>query len=247
MYNDSVMGGWENYLQDEFKKEYYASLYNQVNEGYKTNSLFPPQQLLYNALKMCPLEDTKVVIIGQDPYPQLGYANGLCFSCTTAMPKSLNNILRELKSEYSSELAKKPLNQNQLGVFNGDLSYWARQGVLLLNSILTVKKGKPLSCETWGWQALTVAIIRQVLIHNKNTVFLVWGKKADEIYNSAIDINLFNYQQILQDHKKLYAAHPVTAWNNKMSITYNKFEGCNHFVLANQYLIEHGITPIDWI
>jgi uracil-DNA glycosylase len=213
---------WKDVLSGEFEKEYFRKLTDFVRAEYKSGkTIYPKPQNIFNAFNLCPLSDVKVVIIGQDPYHEPGQAHGLCFSVENGidLPPSLINIYKEIESDIGHKSKT-----------NGDLSYWARQGVLLLNSTLTVRAHQAASHSGKGWETFTDAVIRAVSENRKNVVYLLWGsfaqKKADVV----------NAQQNLI----LKSAHP-----SPLS-AYRGFFGNHHFSKTNEYLIAHGETPIDW-
>ena len=213
---------WKDVLSGEFEKEYFQKLTDFVRAEYKSGkTIYPKPQNIFNAFNLCPLSDVKVVIIGQDPYHEPGQAHGLCFSVENGidLPPSLVNIYKEIESDIGHKSKT-----------NGDLSYWARQGVLLLNSTLTVRAHQAASHSGKGWETFTDAVIRAVSENRKNVVYLLWGsfaqKKADVV----------NAQQNLI----LKSAHP-----SPLS-AYRGFFGNHHFSKTNEYLIAHGETPIDW-
>lgn len=213
---------WKDVLSGEFEKEYFRKLTDFVRAEYKSGkTIYPKPQNIFNAFNLCPLSDVKVVIIGQDPYHEPGQAHGLCFSVENGidLPPSLVNIYKEIESDIGHKSKT-----------NGDLSYWARQGVLLLNSTLTVQAHQAASHSGKGWETFTDAVIRAVSENRKNVVYLLWGsfaqKKADCV----------NAEQNLI----LKSAHP-----SPLS-AYRGFFGNHHFSKTNEYLIAHGKTPIDW-
>lgn len=213
---------WKDVLSGEFEKEYFRKLTDFVRAEYKSGkTIYPKPQNIFNAFNLCPLSDVKVVIIGQDPYHEPGQAHGLCFSVENGidLPPSLVNIYKEIESDIGHKSKT-----------NGDLSYWARQGVLLLNSTLTVRAHQAASHSGKGWETFTDAVIRAVSENRKNVVYLLWGsfaqKKADCV----------NAEQNLI----LKSAHP-----SPLS-AYRGFFGNHHFSKTNEYLIAHGKTPIDW-
>ena len=213
---------WKDALSGEFEKEYFKKLTDFVRDEYKSGkTIYPKPQNIFNAFNLCPLSDVKVVIIGQDPYHEPGQAHGLCFSVENGidLPPSLVNIYKEIESDIGHKSRT-----------NGDLSDWARQGVLLLNSTLTVQAHQAASHSGKGWETFTDAVIRAVSENRKNVVYLLWGsfaqKKADVV----------NAQQNLI----LKSAHP-----SPLS-AYRGFFGNHHFSKTNEYLIAHGKTPIDW-
>ncbi|MCF7815679.1 MAG: uracil-DNA glycosylase [Candidatus Pacebacteria bacterium] len=213
---------WKKAFKNEFNKPYFEKLASSVSEAYCGDELvFPPKELIFNALNLCPLDDLKVVILGQDPYHGAHQAHGLCFSVQegTKVPPSLQNIYKEL--------------QNDLGIpirTIGDLSSWARQGALLLNATLTVLNGKPGSHQGLGWEQFTNAVIKKISDEKKHIVFLLWGKYAQD---KEKFINA-------QKHLILTAPHPSPF------SAYTGFFGCKHFSKANEYLKKHGRQPIEW-
>ncbi|MBR3565109.1 MAG: uracil-DNA glycosylase [Paludibacteraceae bacterium] len=212
---------WRKMLQSEFDKPYFAQLVQFVKQEYATQQCFPPAKLIFNAFDSCPFEKVKVVIIGQDPYHDDGQAHGLSFSVPDgiAFPPSLRNIYQEISNEFGT-----PIPQS------GNLTRWAEQGVLLLNSVLTVRAHQPASHQNRGWEELTDAAIYQLAKYRHNIVFLLWGSYAQR-KAAYIDPN---------EHYVLQTAHP-----SPLS-AYRGFFGCNHFKAANEYLAEHGIEPIQW-
>ena len=212
---------WRKMLQSEFDKPYFAQLVQFVKQEYATQQCFPPAKLIFNAFDSCPFEKVKVVIIGQDPYHDDGQAHGLSFSVPDgiAFPPSLRNIYQEISNEFGT-----PIPQS------GNLTRWAEQGVLLLNSVLTVRAHQPASHQNRGWEELTDAAIYQLAKYRHNLVFLLWGSYAQR-KAAYIDPN---------EHYVLQTAHP-----SPLS-AYRGFFGCNHFKAANEYLAEHGIEQIQW-
>ena len=212
---------WDKLLSDEFKKDYYLNLREFLKNEYRTQKIYPPMNDIYNALRYTAPSDTKVVILGQDPYHGYGQAHGLCFSVKPGIqpPPSLKNIFKELKNEYGIDEPS-----------TGELTGWAKQGVLLLNTTLTVREGQPQSHKGQGWEILTDAIIKMVNEKSVPTVFMLWGGNARAkkalIKNPA--------------HLVLECAHP-----SPLS-AYNGFFGCNHFTMANAFLKKNGIREIDW-
>ena len=216
-----ISGTWAKILNGEFKKEYYKELYRKVNEEYRTYRIYPPANDLFNALHFTPLEQVKVVILGQDPYHEEGQAHGLCFSVrpNVEIPPSLQNIYQELHEELGCRIPN-----------NGYLEKWARQGVLLLNTVLTVRAHQAHSHKEIGWESFTDAIIRAVDAQERPVVFMLWGRPAQA------------KKSLLRNpaHLVLEAPHP-----SPLS-AYRGFFGCGHFARANRYLQENGLTPIDW-
>lgn len=183
---------WYPILLDEFKSPYFQVLQEKVAQAYLLSDplVFPPQDQLFKAFEYCPWEDLHVVILGQDPYPTKGHANGLCFSVAAdvrPLPKSLHNIFKERSSDL--QLPDLP---------NGNLDHWARQGILLLNTVLTVQEGQPDSHKNWGWEQFTDAVIEKIATEKENIVFILWGAKA-QAKASRIDSS---------KHLILKAVHP---------------------------------------
>ena len=212
---------WDDILKEEFEKEYYLNLREFLKAEYSTRRIYPPMHDIYNALKYTSYKDTRVVILGQDPYHGEGQAHGLCFSVKPGVkfPPSLQNIFKELNAEYG--MTPPP---------TGELSGWAKQGVLLLNTTLTVREGQPQSHKGKGWEVLTDRIIELLNEKNEPTVFILWGGNARA--KKALIKN--------KNHLILESAHP-----SPLS-AYAGFFGCNHFVLANNFLSEHGLNTIDF-
>ncbi len=215
--------GWKQHLKPEFDKPYFKELTERVRHDYADPSVkvYPPGRDIFAAFDASPFDDTKVVIIGQDPYHGPGQANGLCFSVAPGvqMPPSLINIFKEVSADTGAPLPS-----------NGDLSRWARQGVLLLNSSLTVKEHQPKSHSGIGWETFTDAAVDALANSRDNLVFLLWG--SDAIRKGAkIDRNR---------HLVLTSPHP-----SPLS-AHRGFFGNHHFSQANDYLVAHGKSPIVW-
>lgn len=213
---------WKNILSDEFEKDYFKNLTDFVRGEYLSGkTIYPKPQNIFNAFNLCPLPDVKVVIIGQDPYHEPGQAHGLCFSVENGidLPPSLQNIYKEIESDIGHK-----------SITNGDLSAWARQGVLLLNSTLTVRAHVAASHSGHGWETFTDAVIRALANNRKNIVYMLWGSFAQK-KAEFVDT---------QNNLILKSAHP-----SPLS-AYRGFFGNHHFSLANEYLVKNGKTPIDW-
>jgi len=212
---------WYRLLKKEFSKDYFKKLRNFVIDEYSNKDILPPYNLIFNAFNLTKLEQIKVVIIGQDPYHGTGQANGLCFSVSNRqkIPPSLRNIFKELKEDMNIE----PPN-------NGSLNHWAKEGVLLLNSILTVESGKPNAHKSIGWETFTESVIKLISLKMNNIVFLLWGKYA---HNKELLIDC-------KKHLILKASHP-----SPLS-SYRGFFGCKHFSKTNSYLINNGKEEIKW-
>ncbi|MFQ6342884.1 uracil-DNA glycosylase [Campylobacter sp. VTCC 70190] len=212
---------WKEFLKDEFLKEYFLELKKQYLHALKCQKIiYPPANLTFNAFKLCPLEETKVIILGQDPYHQPYQAMGLSFSvpCGVKIPPSLNNIYKELHNDLGIKPCK-----------NGDLSSWAKQGVLLLNSILSVEANKPASHNNWGWQKFSDSVISKLSEEKSALVFMLWGNYAKS-KEALIDKN---------KHLILKAAHPSP-------LARSGFLGCKHFSKANEFLKNKGKKEIKW-
>ena len=212
---------WDALLRDEFSKEYYLKLREFLKKEYFSNEVFPPMEDIYNALRYTPRENTRVVILGQDPYHGPGQAHGLCFSVRAGVqkPPSLKNIFKELNEEYG--MPEPP---------TGELTGWAKQGVLLLNTTLTVRSGAAASHKGQGWEILTDRIIELVAKSETPVVFMLWGGHA-RAKRALIDS---------KKHLVLECAHP-----SPLS-AYAGFFGCGHFRRANEFLASHGLPEIDW-
>ncbi len=219
--NIPIEPGWSKILAPELTKPYFVELLHKVDAAYRTQTVYPKQSEIFTAFNHCPFENTKVVILGQDPYHGAGQAHGLAFSVPDgiAIPPSLKNIFKEI----SSELKTPPPT-------SGNLERLAHQGVLLLNSTLTVEAGLAGSHQSLGWEQFTDAVIQKISQEKANVVFLLWGKAAIS-------------KRILIDeatHLVLTAPHP-----SPLS-SYRGFFGCKHFSQTNQYLVENKLTPITW-
>lgn len=217
-----VLGNsWDEILKDEFEKEYYQKIRKFLVYEYNHYRIFPDMHDIFNALKMADYNEIKVVIIGQDPYHEEGQAHGLCFSVQKGIttPPSLVNIYKELQSDLGCYIPN-----------NGFLEKWAKQGVLLLNNVLTVRKGQANSHKTCGWEIFTDRVIQELNKREKPIVFMFWGANAKK--KELLVTN--------KNHFILKAAHP-----SPLS-AYNGFFGCKHFSKANEFLEKNNILPIDW-
>jgi uracil-DNA glycosylase len=212
---------WDEILKIVFASEWFKKFYHIVEEEYQNNTIFPPKDYIFNALKLTPYKDVKVVIVGQDPYHGVGEAHGLSFSVQKGIkvPPSLQNIYKELESD----LGITPPN-------NGDLTAWAKQGVLLLNAVLTVEKDKPASHRKLGWERLTDYIIKTLNNKNEPVVFILWGNFAKE--KASLITN--------PKHLVLTSPHP-----SPFSARYGFF-GSKPFSKTNAFLIQNNIKPINW-
>ena len=212
---------WKQLLSDEFAQDYFVKLASFVKNEYLTQTVYPPPKWIFRAFDECPLDTLKVVTLGQDPYHTPGVANGLSFSANegNAIPPSLLNIYKEIRTEFGIAIPKSP-----------NLTRWARQGVLLLNATLTVQKSLPASHQGKGWEQFTDAVIKHISANTEHVVFMLWGNFAKK-------------KEVLIDwtkHLVLKSAHPSPFSAN------NGFFGNNHFTQCNKYLAEHGQAPIEW-
>lgn len=214
---------WKEALKDEFARPYFEQIvFFLKTERLAGKTIYPPGPLIFNAFEQTPFDKVKVVIIGQDPYHGAGQAHGLCFSVQDGvpLPPSLVNIYKEIQSDIGVNMDMK----------KGNLTNWAKQGILLLNASLTVRANEANSHAKIGWATFTDAVIKKVVEQKSDVVFLLWGKFAQE-------------KQLLIDetkHHVLKAAHP-----SPLS-AHNGFFGCKHFSKTNEYLIKQGQDPIDW-
>lgn len=219
--NVSINESWKSVLCQEFEKDYFSRLRDFIHSEYRTKTIFPPAKLIFSAFNLCPFDKVKVVILGQDPYHEPHQAHGLAFSvlppCTP--PPSLVNIRKEIYDDIGRESSCR-----------GDLGYWASQGVLLLNSVLTVEQHKAGSHQNKGWEEFTDRAIERIANLKKHVVFLLWGSYAQR-KGSFIDETR---------HLILKAPHP-----SPLS-AYRGFFGSKHFSKTNEYLSAHALSPIDW-
>lgn len=212
---------WDNILKDEFEKDYYLNLRQFLKSEYSSRRIYPSMNDIFNALKASSFEDTKVVIIGQDPYHGFGQAHGMCFSVKKGVepPPSLKNIFKELESDVGFKYTG-----------HGELTKWAEQGVLLLNTVLTVREASPNSHKGKGWENFTDRVILELNKKDSPVIFLLWGANAK------------NKARLITNpiHIKLETVHP-----SPLS-AYGGFFGCKHFSKCNEILIKSGKAPIDW-
>lgn len=218
--NVKIEKSWKEVLKDEFLSPYFDELKQKLIKAKQKGKVYPPSSLIFNAFNLTPFEKLKVVIIGQDPYHGKNQAMGLSFSVPKGVkiPPSLQNIYKEI---YDDLHIQEPNS--------GDLTYWAKQGVLLLNATLSVQANLANSHSSFGWQKFSDAAIRQISDKKQNVVFMLWGNFA-KAKSSLINEN---------NHLVLTASHPSP-------LAGGKFFGCKHFSKANFYLQEHGKIPIDW-
>jgi uracil-DNA glycosylase len=216
-----ISPSWGEKLDLEFQKQYFTDLIAFVRAEYQSHTVYPPGKEIFRAFDFCDFQQTKVVIIGQDPYHGDGQANGLCFSVADGvrMPPSLVNIFKEIAADLG-----KPMPAN------GNLERWAKQGVLLLNATLTVRASSPGSHQNRGWEQFTDAVINAVSMYKEHVVFMLWGSYAQK-KGALIDRT---------KHFVLQSAHPSPFSADR------GFFGNKHFSRANEYLLSKGIAPIDW-
>jgi uracil-DNA glycosylase len=213
---------WLNLLADFFETSWFAEIKNKVIEEKKQYTVYPPASLFFNAMDLCPVEQTKIVILGQDPYHGIGQAHGLSFSVPYGIeiPPSLQNIYKELEQDLNIKPAT-----------HGNLEFWAKQGVLLLNSSLSVRANSPASHFYIGWEKFTDSIIERLSQNKENLVFMLWGSFARK-KKFLVAPN--------KNHLVLEAPHP-----SPLS-AHRGFIGCKHFSTANRFLQAHGLEPIQW-
>lgn len=219
-----IESSWHAVLHEEFSKPYFVELSNFVRSAYAEHpgAIFPIGKHIFRALDTCSFEHTRVVILGQDPYPTRGHAHGLCFSVepdVKPFPKSLTNIFKEIQADLGQPFPD-----------HGDLSRWAKQGVLLLNATLTVAEGKPESHARKGWEQFTDAVIHKLSEQKENVVYMLWGNKAQE---KASSVNPSKNLVLKTVHPSPLSAH-------------RGFFGSKHFSQCNTYLASHGLAPIVW-
>lgn len=215
-------GNWNLIFGSEFKKEYFIKLGDFVKQEYSSKTIYPSKKDVFNSFKLCDFNDVKVVILGQDPYHQPNQAFGLAFAVQKGipLPPSLKNIYKELQNDLKIDVSNR----------DGDLSYWAKQGVLLLNAILTVEHGKPLSHKDKGWEIFTGNIISHLNNDDRPKVFVLWGNPARERKRFITNPR----------HLIIESPHPspLSAWNG--------FFGSKPFSRCNNFLISNNINPIRW-
>jgi uracil-DNA glycosylase len=219
-----LIPSWQTVLSDEIEKPYFQDLIQTVDQEYQDSTCFPPKELIFSAFNNCSLEKLKIVIIGQDPYHGDGEANGLSFSVNDSVkiPPSLRNIFRELTTDLDSIFLPS----------SGNLESWAKQGVLLLNASLTVRKDSPNSHKHLKWNIFTDAVIQKISEEKENVVFLLWGSFAQK-KGAKIDRT---------KHLVLESGHP-----SPMSANQGKWFGNKHFSQANEYLKNHNLQTINWL
>ncbi|WP_295722767.1 uracil-DNA glycosylase [uncultured Methanobrevibacter sp.] len=212
---------WDEVLQDEFEKKYFKQIMDFIDLEYKTKTIYPPYEDIFNAFKLTPPSSVKIVILGQDPYHERGQAHGLAFSTPEGhtIPRSLKNIFKEINNEYAYNIPK-----------SGCLENWANQGVFLLNTVLTVEEGKANSHSNCGWKIFTDKVIKILNKQNQAIVFMLWGKQAEEKKHL---LNNPNHLVLITSHPSPFSAR-------------RGFFNCNHFLLANEFLKDNGLDEVDW-
>lgn len=218
---NSCLKSWEEFFNQEINQLYFQNLWQKVQNFYEKDMLLPQSQQIFNALELVKLDEVKVIIIGQDPYHNLGQANGLAFAVNEGMPLpgSLINIFKEINLEYGKVNTK------------SNLLTWANQGVLLLNSILTVIKHQPLSCKDWGWEKFTLNLLKYILNNNSHIVIICFGRYAKQFVQDLV---------CMQQHYFLFCTHP-----SPLS-AHNGFFHSHVFQKANDYLSSKRKEPIKW-
>lgn len=216
------MNTWDDILNIEKNKDYYKSLESSLEKEYATKKIFPPKELIFNAFEKTPLKDLKVVILGQDPYHGEGQAQGFSFSTPSDIknPPSMQNILKEIKEDLGNDSI----------CLDGDLTPWAKQGVLLLNAILTVEEAKPKSHHKMGWETFTDNIIKYISSSCENIVFILWGASA------------IKKSKLIDEPKH----HILTAPHPSPLSSYRGFFGCKHFSKTNEILKQNNKEQIQW-
>ena len=212
---------WDLALKEEFEKDYFLKINDFINKEYETKTIYPPYDEIFNAFKLTPLNEVKVVILGQDPYHEKGQAHGLAFSTPAGRPKprSLNNIFKEINAEYDYPIPE-----------SGCLESWANQGVFLLNTVLTVEEGNANSHSKCGWQIFTDNVIKLLDNQTQPIVFLLWGKQAEKKKELIKNPN----------HLVLITSHPSPFSARR------GFFGSNHFIKANEFLKQNNLKEINW-
>ncbi|GAB3559152.1 uracil-DNA glycosylase [Spirosoma fluminis] len=218
----SIEESWQSRLQPEFDKPYFRQLAEFLRQEYSTQRVYPPGRLMFNAFNACKFDDTRVVILGQDPYHGEGQANGLAFSVADGItkPPSLVNIFKEIQDDLGKPVPK-----------SGNLERWASQGVMLLNATLTVRAGQAGSHQGKGWETFTDEVIKLISDEKEHVVFMLWGAYAQK-KGAVIDG---------KKHLILKSKHP-----SPMAAQWGGWFGNKHFSQANEYLISKGLAPIDW-
>lgn len=218
---EKVNNDWDNVLEKEHERLYYQKLDVFIEQEYSTKTIYPPKNDIFNAFKYTPLSEIKVVLLGQDPYHEENQAHGLAFSTPDGnpIPRSLSNIFKEIQNEYDYDIPS-----------SGCLEKWAKQGVFLLNTVLTVEESNANSHSKCGWQTFTDNIIKQINKQDQPIVFMLWGKQAEQKKELLTNPN----------HLVLITSHPSPFSARR------GFFGCDHFKKANEFLKENNVKEIDW-
>jgi len=227
MIDENFYPGWNSFIKQEKDKAYFKLLTDKLIQESTNHSILPNKEDRFKVLRLAP-KDVKVVIIGQDPYPTPGHANGLCFSVNDTifpLPKSLVNIFKEIKKEFPN-----------FDPINGNLNHWFNQGVFLMNTILTISAGEPLSHKGIGWETFTENIIKYINQHQKNIVYLLWGKNA-HAFEKLIDKN---------ENLIIKTSHPSPLGFTKSGKDYLSFRDSNQFSETNNYLSSNNKEEIHW-
>ena len=221
MISEKLNNDWDEFLEKEYERLYYQKLDVFIEKEYKEKTIYPPKKDIFNAFKFTQLSKVKVVILGQDPYHEPGQAHGLAFSTPEGnpIPRSLSNIFKEIHEEYAFDIPE-----------SGCLEKWAKQGVFLLNTVLTVEEANANSHSKCGWQTFTDNVIKHLNKQDQPIVFMLWGKQAEKKKELLTNTN----------HLVLITSHPSPFSARR------GFMGCNHFKLANKYLKENNIEEINW-
>lgn len=221
MLYEKLDNDWDKFLEKQYEHLYFQKIESFVEKEYREKTIYPPHEDVFNAFRYTPLSQIKVVILGQDPYHEPGQAHGLAFSTPEGrpIPRSLSNIFKEIQSEYGYDIPS-----------SGCLEKWAKQGVFLLNTVLTVEEGNANSHSKCGWQAFTDNVIKEVNKQEQPIVFMLWGKQAEKKKELLSNPN----------HLLLITSHPSPFSARR------GFMGCNHFKLANEYLKENNVEEINW-
>jgi len=220
--NVAIESSWKEALGTEFDAPYFVLLSKSVREAYLgEHPVYPPPKAIFSAFELCPFDEVRVVILGQDPYHGKGQAHGLCFSVPNdvRIPPSLQNIYKELEDDLGVPIAK-----------TGNLEHWAKQGVLLLNATLTVEAGRPGSHHGLGWEKFTDAVIKKLSEEKEHLIFILWGKYAQD---KGAHIDTTRHLVLTAPHPSPFSAH-------------SGFFGCKHFSKTNAYLVAHNKKPIEW-
>ncbi|MBD3629103.1 uracil-DNA glycosylase [Cyclobacterium sp.] len=219
--NVKIENSWKQLLEEEFSNPYFKELVTFVKNAYQINTIYPKGEHIFRAFDLCPVDQVKVIILGQDPYHGPGQAHGLSFSVPegVSFPPSLLNIFKELKNDLDVPLPS-----------HGNLEKWAKQGVLLLNATLTVEAHKAGSHQQKGWENFTDAVVKKLAQNKAHLVFMLWGAYAQKKAGMISDTK----------HLKLHAPHP-----SPLS-AHRGFFGCHHFSKTNNYLVKNGQQPINW-